>query len=165
MVTMLASFVLADSFQKDKATSFALLSSRIRTIDPRDEDFSDFEPIKKAIGSSRVVMLGEQSHGDGATIAAKIRLVKFLHQKMGFDVLAWESGVYSCSIADRNVKDPTKPASSYSEGIFGIWTTGGLFPMLADYVKSSQSTPSPIQSCGFDCQFSSRSSGDRKSVV
>ncbi len=159
MVTALASLLLVNSVQRDKATSLALLSSDLRTIDPRNEDFSDFEPIKKAIGSSRVVLLGEQSHGDGATIAAKIRLVKFLHQKMGFDVLAWESGVYSCSLADRNAKDPTKPASTYSEGIFGIWTTGGLFPILADYVKSTQSTASPIQTCGFDCQFSSKNSG------
>ena len=56
----------------------------IRSIDPSRsaDDFSDLEPIRRAIGDSRVVLLGEQSHGDGATFLAKARLVKFLHQRM-----------------------------------------------------------------------------------
>ncbi len=40
---------------------------RIRSIDPGDDDFSDLMPLKKIIGNARVVQLGEQSHGDGAT--------------------------------------------------------------------------------------------------
>src|SRR5688572_14029768 len=62
----------------------------LKSIDPGDEDFSDLEPLRKAIGAARIVQLGEQSHGDGATFHAKARLIKFLHQKMGFDVLAME---------------------------------------------------------------------------
>src|SRR5262245_57214996 len=36
----------------------------LRSIKPDDEDFSDLEPIRKAIGDARIVQLGEQSHGD-----------------------------------------------------------------------------------------------------
>src|SRR6476646_1280732 len=68
----------------------------LRSIDPADEDFADLEPLRKVIGDARIVQLGEQSHGDGATFHAKARLIKFLHQKMGFDVLAFESGLYDC---------------------------------------------------------------------
>src|SRR3989337_1173277 len=63
----------------------------VRTIDAADEDFRDLEPLIDAIGSAHVVQLGEPSHGSGGSFAAKVRLVKFLHQRMGFDVLAWES--------------------------------------------------------------------------
>lgn len=44
---------------------------QIRSIDPNDDDFADLAPLKKILGDARVVQLGEQSHGDGATFYAK----------------------------------------------------------------------------------------------
>jgi len=41
-------------------------------------------------------MLGEQSHGEATTYETKIKLIKFLHQEMDFDILAIESGFYDC---------------------------------------------------------------------
>ena len=67
----------------------------LRTIDPTDVNFEDLKPLKKSIGNSRVVMLGEQTHGDGAAFDAKTRLIRFLHEQMGFNVLAFESGLYN----------------------------------------------------------------------
>src|SRR5690349_13939964 len=69
-------------------------SIRIRSIDAADQDFSDLEPLMDAIGSASVVQLGEPSHGAGSSFAAKVRLIEFLHRRMGFDVVAWESGLY-----------------------------------------------------------------------
>jgi erythromycin esterase len=66
----------------------------VRSIEAKDADFADLEPLRQMIGGRRIVMLGECSHGDGATFAAKVRLIKFLHQRMGFDVFAFESGLY-----------------------------------------------------------------------
>src|SRR5579864_1991081 len=48
-------------------------AAQLRSIDPADADFADLEPIRRAIGEARIVMLGEQSHGDGATFRAKTR--------------------------------------------------------------------------------------------
>jgi erythromycin esterase len=55
---------------------------RVRSVDPKDEDFRDLMPLRKILRNTRIVMLGESSHGDGGTFLAKTRLIKFLHQKM-----------------------------------------------------------------------------------
>lgn len=37
------------------------------------------------------MLLGEASHGVAESNWAKVRLIKFLHQQLGFDVVAFES--------------------------------------------------------------------------
>ena len=69
----------------------------LSSIDPNNTDFADLRPLENVIKNTKVVMLGEQSHGDGTTFLAKVRLIKFLHQELGFDVLAFESGLYDCN--------------------------------------------------------------------
>ena len=39
----------------------------IRSVAPDDDDFSDLQSLKQTFGTARIVMLGEQSHGDGTT--------------------------------------------------------------------------------------------------
>src|SRR5690606_15558489 len=66
----------------------------IRTIDPGDLDFEDLQALQTSVGNSSVILLGEQDHGDAPTFLAKTRIIKFLHQQMGFDVLVFESDFY-----------------------------------------------------------------------
>src|SRR5215510_15769157 len=73
-----------------EADTLKTLSNSIRSIDPDDDDFSDLLFLKEKIGNSRIVVLGENTHSDGETDKAKVRMVKFLHEYMGFDVIAWE---------------------------------------------------------------------------
>jgi erythromycin esterase-like protein len=61
----------------------------VRSIDIADDEFRDLQHLKKDLAAARVVVLGE-SHIEGATIAAKGRLIRFLHEEMGFDVLVAE---------------------------------------------------------------------------
>ena len=125
----------------------------IRSIDPADDDFSDLMPLKKIIGDARVVQLGEQSHGDGATFYAKARLIRFLHEQMGFDVLAWESGFFECEEMNRALASDLPPLEAAQQGIYGIWSLGGLLAPLFEYARSTLQTSRPLRQTGFDIQF------------
>jgi erythromycin esterase len=126
----------------------------VRTIDPEDEDFGDLEPLVERIGAARVVALGEQSHGDGATFLAKHRLIRFLHQRMGFDVLLWESGMFDCRRIDGALGAGLGAAQAALLGIFRIFGESGQVLPLLDYARSTRASLRPLEMGGFDCQFS-----------
>ena len=145
---------------EDRPSRVAWLSRNapaIRSIDPTVEHdgFADLEPLKAAIGNARVVVLGEQSHGDGATFLAKGRLIKFLHQRMGFDVLAWEAGLFNAHDMDAAVRDRTVPIDdAMGRGLFPIWALSAQVRPVFDYARSVAGTRRPLEMAGFDHQFS-----------
>lgn len=132
----------------------------IRSIDAADEDFSDLEPLIDAIGSAQVVQLGEPSHGAGGSFAAKVRLIKFLHQRMGFDVLVWESGMHGMRLAQAGMRAGDDAVVAAQKGIFTIWSNTEQVKPLLEYVKRSQASTRPLEMAGFDQQFTARGAFD-----
>ena len=130
----------------------------IRSADPADAEFSDLMPLKEAIGPARVVLLGEQSHGDGTTFLMKCRLVKFFHEVMGFEVLAWESGLYDCREMEAALHRDVPLQEAVLKGIFAIWGASRQVLPVFEYARSTYGGTTPLEMAGFDCQFSAAAS-------
>lgn len=135
-------------------------ATRLKAIDPANEEYSDLLSLKKTLKDARVVCLGEQSHGDGATFQAKVRLIKFLHSEMGFDVIAFESGLFDCSRAWDAIKRGDDPVQAASKGIFSVWTDSAEVRPLFSYIGAEAKTGHPLELTGFDLQFTGSYSRD-----
>ena len=133
----------------------------VRTIDFADEDFSDLAPLGDAIGDARLVQLGEPSHGAGSCFAAKARIVKYLHRRLGFDVLIWESGLYDVALAEAGMRGSDDAMTAARRGVFTLWSMSAEVKPLFDYIKTSQGTVRPLEMAGFDMQVTADGSTAR----
>src|SRR5262245_32325730 len=130
----------------------------ISAAPPGGSDFRDLEPLRAAIGDARVVLLGEPTNGDGTTFLQKARLIQFLHLGMGFDVLAFESGLYDMDRAWRQIQDFKDADAAMRSGIHGIWTGSTEFLPVMAYVASNAHSNRKLELAGFDIQFSGTAS-------
>jgi erythromycin esterase len=113
-------------------------------------DFSDLQFLKPLIGGRRLLQLGESSHGAREFSMAKVRLVKFLHQEMGFDVISFESGMFDCYNADRR-RNSDDAETIMRRCIFRVWHTLEV-KELFDYLASPAGQSLTL--AGFDIQLS-----------
>lgn len=146
----LASFLLVITvYGQDKLTDLIRQNSYpIRSISITDTDYSDLQPIADAIGNARIVMLGEMDNGDGETFKAKARLIRFLHQKMGFTVLAFEADFYATNFLWDRFRNPERVL----EAVWEVWTETMEFKDTRDYIMLASKAADTLQLAGFDSQ-------------
>ncbi len=115
-------------------------------------DFSDLQFLKPLLPDRRIVQLGESGHGFKEFNKSKVRLIKFLHEEMGFDVIAFESCIFDCYYTNYHVDDI--PLEMMKHSIYGIWHTSEV-NRLFKYIKETQSTARPLILAGVDMKSSS----------
>lgn len=113
-------------------------------------DFSDLQFLKPLLQGKRLVQLGEGWHGMRENSQMKVRLIKFLHQEMGFDVLAWESPIYGCYSANDQIGRET-PYQLMQRCAYGVWWTSEVQDMF-EYLVEARDAGNPLTLAGFDIQ-------------
>ncbi|MCM2256623.1 MAG: erythromycin esterase family protein [Vicinamibacteria bacterium] len=135
------------------ALQLADVSFEVRSIDPADRDFRDLEPLSRSLTGVRVVLLGEPTHGDGSLFLAKTRLIEYLHQRHGFDVLALESGLHSCERAGDAILAGRPAREMIDAAVFDVWGRSAQFQPLVDYLEATRASARPLELTGFDAQL------------
>ncbi len=125
----------------------------IRTVSIDSSDFSDLEAFGNAIGNAQVVMLGEQDHGDAPAFLLKSRIVRYLHEKKGFNVLAFESDFFGLTHGwERLDKSNLSSVGKFAqENIYPVWSAcTACDSLLLSYIPSQVNSSRPLILAGID---------------
>lgn len=122
-------------------------------VTENNEDFSNYAILKEELKDVEIVMLGEQSHGEATVYQTKIKLIKYLHKELGYDLLVFEGGFYDCHKAWELIEQGYDVRAAMGRSIHDIWsTTKDLIP-LAEYIKEAKDSKNELKLLGFDSQF------------
>ena len=126
-------------------------------------DFTDLRFLRPLLRDKRLVQLGESGHGVAEFNMAKVRLIKYLHQELGYDVIAFESSLFECYLA--NSQATAMPADGLMKGcIFGVWHSDETLALF-EYIKATHTTARPLILAGFDIQLSGMLAAGRPFVL
>ncbi len=125
----------------------------IQSID--STNFNDLQFLEPLLEGKRIVQLGEDDHKTAEHSLMKVRLIKYLHEELGYEVIAFESGLLDCYLVNRNISD-LDPIEAMEQSIFHTWHTEEVLPLF-EYLKETSSSSNPLIFAGFDTQPSEES--------
>ncbi|MFS1518838.1 erythromycin esterase family protein [Bacillus sp. SCS-151] len=125
-------------------------TDHIKSIELESSDYSDLEFLKDILKDKRVVMLGESSHGVSEYSLIKSRLIKFLHEELNYNVVAFESGLAEVNSTNEMLLD-ISPEKAMKNTLHPVWFTDHNM-YLFKYIKEQRATKNPINIVGFDMQ-------------
>jgi len=122
----------------------------IRSLD-NTQNYNDLHFLDSALKGVQIVALGESGHGVREFSALKVRLIKYLHEHLGFNVLVFESNMLSAYNAGSSMNYET-PTQALESGIFPVWWTPDLLDLFT-YIQVHYRDTNALQLNGMDVQY------------
>ena len=121
-------------------------SYEIKSLD--STDYSDLQFLEPLLEGKRIVQLGEDEHFTVEQSLMKIRLIKYLHQELDYEVIALETSLMDCYRANVNIIN-LSPTEAMDHVLYGNPKTEDYLSLF-EYIKETSSSPSPLIFAGFD---------------
>lgn len=132
---IVANLLYSQPIKCKKSEVFTELSERAIQIRLKSSDFEDLTFLSDLLKSKRIVFLGESLHTIDNFNKMKFRVIQYLHEKLGFNVVVFESGTYECGISNL-AKDSLSPPELLSHSLKVLWWVQNNCHMM-EYFKSN----------------------------
>jgi erythromycin esterase len=125
----------------------------LKSYDPNYSNNEDLKIFSTLIGNSKVVALGEVTHGSSEIFKMKDRIIRYLAQNDGFDIFSIEAAMpESYKVNNYTLKGEGNP-EDYIRGMqFWTWRTQEVLNMIKWMKEYNQTAKQKIIFTGFDLQ-------------
>jgi len=113
------------------------------------------------VANRRVVMLGEPSHGDGASIGLRAEIVKVLYEKFGFDVIVFEGDFYGLTFGWPEVRRASQVQPFSQSELYSFWSGSPAAAPLWSFVEDVKKRRKRLDIAGVDIRLGGARSRER----
>ena len=133
-LTFLLTFISLFAFsQTNEELNWIKANSKEIHLD--DNDYERFEFLDSILKNKRIVMLGENTHGSSEYPILKNRIIQYLHKKLGYNVLTWESSLLDCYAVESR-KTKISPEEMANGSLHFAYKSKQVLPLMT-YIKNS----------------------------
>jgi erythromycin esterase len=111
------------------------IKANSKEIQLDDNDYERFEFLDSILKDKRIVMLGENTHGSSEYSLLKNRIIQYLHKKLGYNILTWESSLLDC-YAVESLKTKLSPEEMANGSLHFAYKSKQILPLM-NYIKNS----------------------------
>ena len=115
---------------------------------PDNPTAQDFSFLKDELKDVQVVMLGEKTHYDGNVFEMKVKMAQYLNKEMGFNAIAFESGIYDVYKASQEIAKGISAHEALKKSLFFFWSKTKKAKLLSDLISKNK-----MNIYGFDNQI------------
>lgn len=126
----------------------------LKTVNPNEKDNEDLLIFDKLIGNSKIVGLGESSHGSSEVYQLKYRISEYLISNKNFNVFSLEANMPESFLMNQyiiNQKD--EPKKILNGMYFWLWQTEETLNFVEWLKNYNEKHNSKIYFEGFDMQY------------
>ena len=121
-----------------------------------DYTSKSYEFLRTYVGRRSLVQVGESIHVTDEFPRVRLHMVRYLHEELGFDVIAFEGSLVGSWLAQDFLyrsNDPLPAKATHAQELawFGLWQTEPM-RLVMEYVAQTQTTGSPLYLASFDVQ-------------
>lgn len=128
----------------------------VDALAPRDdtwEELDDLEAFKHMVGTSRLIALGESTHGTSEFFRLKHRVLKYAVHNLGVRLFALEGNMLTVENINQYVLNGRGTAKESMRGIFMVWYNEEVLDMI-EWIRNynSKNPGKKVQFVGYDIQ-------------